>query len=60
MGLDKDPPFEALAFRSERPIILIDPYEMLAPLTGGSETCLPQLPENVLLVLAGRDPPTAD
>ena len=51
-------PFEALAEGSERRVVLIDTYETLAPLGAWmSETFLPQLPENLLLVLASRNPP---
>lgn len=40
-----------------RYVILIDTYETLTPLDGWlREVFLPQLPENTLIVLAGRDP----
>ena len=40
-------------------MILIDTYELLAPLDNWlREVFLPQLPENVLVVLAGRNPPS--
>lgn len=43
--------------QSERRVVLIDTYETLTPLNAWmSEVFLPQLPENVLLVLASRDP----
>ncbi len=46
---------EAAHFR--RPVILIDTYEILTPIDGWlREVFLPQLPENVLVVLAGRLP----
>lgn len=49
-------PLETLV-SGERYIILIDTSEKLAPLDGWlRETFLPQLPENVLLVMAGREP----
>ncbi|HET7479815.1 MAG TPA: AAA family ATPase [Rubrobacteraceae bacterium] len=42
---------------TERRVVLIDTYETLAPLDSWmSEVFLPQLPENLLLVLASRDP----
>lgn len=54
MGLDtQDSPFQALASRPECQVVLIDTYEMLAPLnTWMDEVFLPQLPERVLVVLA--------
>src|SRR3712207_2183285 len=57
LGLaSRERPFEALAGRPERRVVLIDTYETLAPLgTWISETFLPQLPENLLVVLASRD-----
>jgi hypothetical protein len=59
LGLaSRERPFEALADRPERRVVLIDTYETLAPLGGWmSETFLPQLPENLLIVLASRNPP---
>ena len=59
LGLaSKERPFEALADRPGRRVVLIDTYETLAPLGGWmSETFLPQLPENLLIVLASRNPP---
>ena len=51
-------PLPTLAARSERWVILLDTYEMLVPLDGWLRTVfLPQLPENVLLVLASSQPP---
>lgn len=50
-------PLEALATSGERCVIHVDTSEKLAPLDGGlRETFLPQLPENVLMVMAGREP----
>ncbi len=50
-----------LAGLQQRCVILIDTYEMLAPLDGWlREHWLPQLPDNVMLVLAGRNPPSAE
>jgi hypothetical protein len=52
-----DFPLHALISRSQRQVILIDTYEMLAPLDGWlREVLLPQLSENTLVVLAGRYP----
>src|SRR6476620_8183863 len=43
---------------SQRTVILIDTYEVLTPLDGWLRTIfLPQLPDTVLTVLAGRNPP---
>lgn len=48
----------ALDPRQRRCAILVDTYETLSPLDGWlREEFLPNLPENVLLVLAGRLPP---
>lgn len=45
---------------SNRYVLLIDTYETLAPLDSWlRETFLPGLPETVLVVLAGRNPPGA-
>ena len=45
---------------SQRTVILIDTYEVLTPLDGWLRTTfLPQLPDTVLTVLAGRNPPDA-
>lgn len=44
----------------QRTVILIDTYEVLTPLDGWLRTnFLPQLPDTVLTVLAGRNPPDA-
>ncbi|HET9591103.1 MAG TPA: hypothetical protein VFO91_20120 [Anaerolineales bacterium] len=44
----------------QRTVILIDTYEALTPLDGWLRTTfLPQLPDTVLTVLAGRNPPDA-
>jgi len=51
-------PFSALA-RHERPVLLIDTYELLTPLDNWlRELFLPQLPDRALVVLAGRNPPS--
>ena len=44
----------------QRTVILIDTYEVLSPLDNWLRTTfLPQLPDTVLTVLAGRNPPNA-
>lgn len=49
-------PLDVLAAQSQRSVIFIDTYEKLNPLDGWlREVFLPQLPENVLLVTAGRE-----
>lgn len=54
------PLVEALAAPSGRQVILIDTYEALLPLDGWlREVFLPQLPDNTLIVLAGRVAPAA-
>jgi hypothetical protein len=60
LGLDPaQSPAEALAQRPGRTVLLVDTYELLAPLDGWlRDLFLPQLPERVLTVLAGRHPPT--
>jgi hypothetical protein len=57
LGLaERDSPFEALG--SELRVVLVDTYETLAPLGAWmSEVFLPQLPSNLLLVLASRSAP---
>lgn len=48
-------PLQYLSLQACRTVILIDTYEALAPLDGWlREVFLPELPENVLIVLAGR------
>jgi hypothetical protein len=61
LGLPPDEnPLEALAAQSGRAVILVDTYEMLAPLDGWlRETLYPSLPEDTLVVLAGQQPPSA-
>lgn len=52
--------WRALAPHTQRCVILIDTYELLAPLDGWlRESFLPELPQNVLVVLAGRQAPNA-
>ncbi len=51
-------PTNALAARPTRTVLLIDTYELLCPLeTWLRDEFLPELPENTLVVLAGREPP---
>jgi hypothetical protein len=53
-----DAPVQVLAARACRHVLLIDTYETLAPLDAWlRDAFLPQLPENTLVVLAGRRPP---
>src|SRR3712207_1622431 len=50
-------PLDALAGRPGRHVVLVDTYETLAPLDAWlRDVFLPDLPDNVLLVLAGRQP----
>lgn len=60
MGLTPpDSPLQALAEYGQRQVILIDTSEVLAPIEGWlRDTFLPQLPEHVLVVMAGREPPS--
>jgi hypothetical protein len=52
--------FKTLAGKSTRSVILIDTYEALAPLDAWlSQTLWNELPENAMVVLAGRNPPSA-
>ena len=51
---------DLLDIAPQRTVILIDTYEALTPLDGWLRTTfLPQLPDTVLTVLAGRNPPDA-
>lgn len=58
LGLDPaEAPAQALAARPARRVLCLDTYETLAPLDDWlRETFLPQLPEDLLIVLAGRRP----
>src|SRR5690349_10359886 len=58
MGLAADvSPLEKLAAVAGRRVIFIDTYETLTPLDGWlRESFLPQLPDETLIVLAGRQP----
>lgn len=50
-------PLDALVARPERRVVLIDTYELLTPLDNWLRgVFLPQLPEQTLIVLAGRHP----
>ncbi len=59
MGLAPDAdPLAALADSPGRRVLLIDTYESLAPLDGWIRSeLLPQLPVDILIVVAGRKPP---
>ncbi|MEZ4510398.1 MAG: ATP-binding protein [Chloroflexota bacterium] len=51
--------FSALAAENGRFVLLIDTVELLHPLDGWlQETFLPQLPANMFVVMAGRNPPS--
>jgi hypothetical protein len=53
-------PLTAIANHEQRIVILIDTYEILAPLdTWLRDIFLPELPANALFVVAGRNPPAA-
>jgi energy-coupling factor transporter ATP-binding protein EcfA2 len=62
LAMDLTPPASPLQFLASQPhrcVILIDTYELLSPLDGWlRQTFLPQLPENVLVVLASCNPPS--
>src|SRR6185437_7282905 len=50
-------PVAAWAEKAERNAIIVDTYELLSPLDNWlREVFLPQLPEQTLIVLAGRNP----
>jgi hypothetical protein len=51
-------PLEALAAQAQRQVLLVDTYESFAALDGWlRESFMPQLPAQMLAVLAGREPP---
>ncbi len=53
-------PVQALASRPGPTVILIDTYETLMPLDGWLRAVfLPELPQSVLVVLAGSEPPSS-
>lgn len=50
--------FAELVSANDRVLLCLDTYELVTPLDGWlRETFLPQLPANVLVVIAGRHPP---
>lgn len=59
LGVDlNQSPVEVLAQRAGRIVLLIDTYELLAPLDDWlRDVFLPELPEQVITVLASRHPP---
>ena len=59
LGIDPgQSPVEALTQRTGRTVILVDTYELMAPLDDWLRNVfLPQLPDQVLTVLAARHPP---
>ncbi len=59
MGLTGgDSPLRALGAQEERQVILVDTYEILEPLDSWlRDELFPELPESVIVVLAGRNPP---
>src|SRR3712207_3068374 len=59
LGLSQaEAPLEYLAAEARRHVVFVDTYETLAPLDGWlRDVFLPQLPDDVLVVLAGRNPP---
>jgi hypothetical protein len=53
--------FQAFEAWAQRHVVLIDTYELLAPLDGWlREIFLSQLPEDTLVVLASRNAPTPE
>jgi hypothetical protein len=57
LGIDQHESFAQHMAQMSRCVLLIDTYETLAPLdTWMRETFLPELPENTLVVMAGRTP----
>src|SRR5581483_2152747 len=52
-------PLNALANQKQRVVLLLDTFEILHPLEGWlRDEFLPELAENTLVVLAGREPPS--
>jgi hypothetical protein len=52
-------PLDVLAERPGRHVVLVDTFETLTPLDAWlRDVFLPQLPENTLVVFAGRQPPS--
>lgn len=59
LGVPIEAVFSALAAENGRFVLLIDTVELLHPLDGWlQDTFLPQLPANMLVVMAGRNPPS--
>jgi predicted ATPase/DNA-binding SARP family transcriptional activator len=59
-ALNVENPLQAMAARHGRSVLLIDTYENLAGLDDWiRDVFLPQLPDDTLVVLAGRNPPAA-
>jgi hypothetical protein len=55
----EDAPLPIVAEQLSRHVLLLDTYEMFTPLDEWlREEFLPQLPENTLTIIAGRQPPT--
>jgi hypothetical protein len=53
-------PLEQLSSGSSRQVLIIDSYEVLVPVEGWlRDTFLPQLSQDVLVVMASTDPPSA-
>jgi hypothetical protein len=61
MGLAPDQSsLQILSTQTDRRVVLVDTYETLVPLDSWlRDVFLPQLSENTLVVLAGREPPSA-
>ncbi|HEX9923526.1 MAG TPA: AAA family ATPase [Anaerolineae bacterium] len=60
LGLEESSVDLPLAHWPSNGVLLIDTYELLAPLDGWlRETCLPQLPADSLVVIAGRNLPAS-
>lgn len=58
LGVSREEALAALR-RQDRPVLLLDTYELLAPLDSWfREDLLPRLPQSSVVVLAGRDSPT--
>jgi hypothetical protein len=55
-----DSPLQVLAAQPDRQVLVIDTYEKLASLDDWfRDVFLPQLPEQALIILAGRQPPSS-
>jgi hypothetical protein len=58
LGLAENDPSATISNWSPDTVLLIDTYEILAPLDSWlRETFLPQLPDRSLVIIAGRNPP---